>query len=174
MSSTQGGSDKAIALWSKDALLSKAHRYSQEMLAHDRSDWRFGLSSTFALEFLARACLASVSPVLLADAKDVNNLYFALGIPPKAAKFIPRAVDLRTVAARLRELLPGFTPDHEGFMLQHANRRNEELHTGAIPFDGLASTWLPNFYQCCDVLLGSLGETTADLFGEVKPNWQGR
>src|SRR5450755_2586473 len=103
--------------WSADALLAKAQRYAQDMLSNTGNDWNFGLTSTFVLEFLARAALAKISPALLADPKDWNNFYFAIGRTPTAAKFIPRSIDVTSVLARLREVLPAFTPELEGFAL---------------------------------------------------------
>lgn len=75
-------SSKVAHPWSSEALLAKALRYAQEMQPLSREDWRFGLTSAFVLEFLARSALAQTSPVLLADAKDWNNVYFALGKQP--------------------------------------------------------------------------------------------
>ncbi len=75
--------------WSKDALLAKAQRYSELMLAYPHDDWRFAFWSTLLLELLARAALSHISPVLLADPKDWNNAYHALGFSPKASKFAP-------------------------------------------------------------------------------------
>lgn len=156
---------KTIHPWSKNAYLSKAQRYAQEMQEHARDDWRFGLASTFVLEFLARATLSNFSPAFLADPKDRNNLYFALGHNPTASKFIPRSIDVSSVLTRLREILPSFTPELEGDSAKHLNRRNEELHSGSTPFDGLNTNWLANFYQVCTVLLASVGETLSFLFG---------
>jgi hypothetical protein len=152
--------------WSADALLAKAQRYAQEMLSHSADDWHFGLISTFVLEFLARAALAKINPTLLADAKDWNNIYFALGRTPTAPRFIPRSIDVTSVLTRLREILPDFTPEQEGFAAQHVNRRNEELHTGGTPFDGVKPIWLAPFYQTCKILLNSLGEDLALLVGK--------
>lgn len=152
--------------WSSGALLSKATRYAQEMQTHSREDWRFGLNSAFVLEFLARAALASVSPALLADAKDWNNLYFALGNDPKATRFIPKSIDTSSVLSRLRDTLPTFTSEHEGFTAQHINRRNEELHAGSLPFDGLSTAWLAAFYQTSQVLLKAVSRDLNDLFGD--------
>jgi len=151
--------------WSADALLAKAQRYAQEMLSHSRDDWHFGLTSTFVLEFLARAALAKINPALLADPKDWNNIYYALGRSPTAPKFIPRSIDVTTVVARLREILPEFTPEQEGFAAQHVCRRNEELHSGGTPFDSVKTTWLAPFYQTCKILLNSLGEQLTLLVG---------
>ncbi|MBX9848416.1 MAG: hypothetical protein K2X64_03920 [Rhodocyclaceae bacterium] len=151
--------------WSKDALLIKAQRYAQEMLSHSRDDWRFGLTSTFVLEFLARAALANISPALLADSKDWNNIFYALGHTPTAPKYLPRSIDLSAVLSRLKDIHPNFTPDLEGFAAQHINRRNEELHAGTTPFDGLPPTWLANFYLTASVLLDAVGERLAFLVG---------
>lgn len=156
---------KIIHPWSVDALLAKAQRYSQEMLSHSRDDWRFGLASTFVLEFVARAALARISPTLLADSRDWNNVYYALGHKPMSAKFIPRSIAISTVLARTREVLPTFTTELEGFASQHISRRNEELHTGSTPFVGLTPSWLAAFYDACTVLLASVGEDLALLVG---------
>lgn len=165
MSTGSGPAAKAVHPWSKDALLAKAQRYAEEMLTYSRDDWHFGLLSALVLEFLARAALAKVSPTLLAEPKDWNNIYFSLGFAPTASKFLPRSIGVSTVFVRLREILPTFTPELEGFAAQHTNRRNEEFHSGSVPFDGLKTTWLGIYYQTCSVLLASIGESLPLLFG---------
>lgn len=165
MTKNTASSIKAAHPWSSEALLAKALRYAQEMQPLSREDWRFGLTSAFVLEFLARSALAGTSPVLLADAKDWNNIYFALGKQPAAQKFIPKSVDASSVLARIRDIIPTFTTELEGFAAQHINRRNEELHAGSIPFEGLPTTWLAPFYQTCQVLLESISRDLAYLFG---------
>lgn len=165
MTMKTSSSAKAIHPWSSDALLTKALRYAQEMQPLSREDWRFGLTSAFVLEFLARSTLAETSPVLLADTKDWNNIYFALGKQPTAQKFIPKSVDASSVLARLRDIIPAFTTELEGFAAQHINRRNEELHAGSIPFEGLPTTWLAPFYRTCQILLESMSRDLEYLFG---------
>jgi len=160
-----GSASKVVHPWSSEALLAKAMRYAQEMQPLSREDWRFGLTSAFVLEFLARSTLAATSPVLLADTKDWNNIYFALGKQPTAPKFIPKSVDISAVLTRLRDILPAFTTELEGFAAQHINRRNEELHAGSIPFEGLPTTWLALFYQTCKVLLEAICRDLEYLFG---------
>ncbi|HZR35304.1 MAG TPA: hypothetical protein VFA75_07995 [Nevskia sp.] len=157
---------KTSHAWSKEALLAKAQRYAQEMLSNSRDDWRFGLTSTFVLEFLARAALANISPALLADSKSWNNLYFSLGHTPNAPKFIPKSIDITEVFGRLRDTIPTFTTELEGFAAQHISRRNEELHAGSTPFDGLSTSWLARFYETCTVLLASIGEDLSLLIGD--------
>src|SRR5216117_3698225 len=116
---------KAAHIWSKDALLTKAQRYAEEMLSHDRDDWRFAFWSSLTLELLARAALANVSLTLLAEQKEWNNLYFALGHPPKAKKFVPNSIGISEVFSRLGEILPEFDTRLGGFGVLHLQRRNE-------------------------------------------------
>lgn len=152
--------------WSKDALLAKSQRFFEEMLRHPRDGWQFAHWSTLALELLARGALANISPALLADQKDWNNVYYALGHTPNVKKFVPTSIGVAAVFNRLREVLPAFTPDMEDFGVVHMNRRNEELHTGDTPFDGLSnSSWLPRFYEACTVLVVSMGGTFDLLVG---------
>lgn len=158
-------SSKNFHPWSSEALLTKALLYVQEMQSLSREDWRFGLTSAFVLEFLARSALAAINPVLLADAKDWKNTYFALGRQPKAQKFIPKSIDASSVLTRLREILPDFTLELEGFSAKHINKRNEELHTGVSAFEGIPTTWLAPFYQTCQVLLVSMSHNLEYLFG---------
>ena len=153
--------------WSKDALLTKAQRYSELMLAYPNDDWRFAFWSTLLLELLARAALSHISPVLLAEPRDWNNIYYALGFSPKASKFVPKSIDISSVLGRLREIQPAFRPELEGFAIVHMSRRNEELHSGSSPFDSIgSSSWLPSFYESCDVLLQSLGSSLKQFLGK--------
>lgn len=151
--------------WSAEGLLTKAQRYREEMSKHSPDDWRFALWSSLTLEFLARAVIASRSPALLADPRERDNLFYALGHTPTAKKFVPRSIDTRTVLASLRELVPTFTSELEGFSAQHFARRNEELHSAGLPFDGGHASWLPMYYEACSVLLKVLGKTLAFLLG---------
>jgi len=152
--------------WSKEALLAKAQLYAEEMLSHSRDEWQFGIASTFVLEFVARAALANISPALLADSKDSSNLYFALGKNPTAPKFIPKSIDISEVRSRLREAMPKYTAELDGFSAAHINRRNEELHSGGMPFAGLNTGWLPHFYETLTILLESMDEGLAVVVGK--------
>lgn len=107
---TSAGATKVIHPWSPDALLAKAQRHAEEMQSYSPDDWQFGLSSTFVLEFLARAALANISPALLAKPNDWNNIYYALGGTPKASKFIPRSIDVTSVIEHLLEIVQSLRP----------------------------------------------------------------
>ncbi len=55
--------------WSEESLFGKAVIYIERMESHTADDWQFGFWSALSLEFIARAALSHVSPVLLADTK---------------------------------------------------------------------------------------------------------
>jgi len=155
-----------IHAWSAEALFAKAQRYADEMLKHPRDDWRFGLWSALALELLGRAALAKFNPALLADGRDWNNIYYSLGFSPTANKFIPKSVDINEVFKRLREMIPRFTTELEGFAVLHMARRNEDVHSGGLPFDNLKTAgWLPTYYFACTVLIEFLGGNLELLVG---------
>lgn len=155
--------------WAPDALLKKAQRYAEIMLEQERESWQFGFWSSLVLEHVVRAAVAGVSPVLLADAKDWNNLYYALGHKPTPAKFEPKSAATTDLLERLVSMVPKFTREHLGFCREHINRRNEEVHSGACPFDSLGSAkWQPHFYAACGVLLNSIDSSLGDIFGETE------
>lgn len=152
--------------WDVDALVAKAQRYAEKMLATRRDDWDFALWSSLTLEFLLRADLADYSPALLADTKDVNNLFSAVGISPNAKKFIPKSISTKEVIDRLAAVAPEFNSQLAGFSHKHTTQRNGELHSGQIAFEGIKhSTWLPLYYHTCDVLLKDLGRDLSQIFG---------
>lgn len=156
-------------VWDPEALYLKAERYIQQMDAHDSDDWEYALWSSLALELLARAALANVSPALLADHDKQShaNLSYALGYPTTEEKFSPRSIGINDVFTRLTTFVPGFAKEHASFGTQHTGRRNEELHSGKPAFDGLkTSSWQPRFYEVCQLLLKSMGLTLDAFFGK--------
>lgn len=152
--------------WDSKALHSKAQKYVEEMFTCHRDDWKFCFWSSLAIELLARAALAKVSPTLLADLSDWNNVLSALGYQPTAAKFSPKSITTREVLRRLRQILPSFDTELENFCAVHSDRRNSELHSGHLAFEGVRdSSWLPGFYKCCDVLLRALDSNLEEFLG---------
>jgi hypothetical protein len=151
-----------------DALYRKAVRYVQHMDAFDSDDWEYALWSSLSLEFLARAALANVTPALLAEMdKSWSSLYHALGFTPTEEKFAPKSIAVSEVFRRLSAILPDFTKEHEKFGILHTGRRNAELHSGELVFDGIkGSSWQPRFYLISDILLTSMGMMLKDFIGE--------
>jgi hypothetical protein len=49
------------------------------------------------------------------------------------------------------------------------SKRNEELHSGATPFEGTGvSSWLPTYYRASEVLLGSMGDSLDRFVGTTE------
>jgi DNA-directed RNA polymerase subunit RPC12/RpoP len=153
--------------WSKDAFLVKAQRYAEVLAANPRDDWKFPFWASLTLELVARAALAYISPTLLAEKSDWNNIYFALGKEPTASKFVPKSITFAEVVTRLEAILPEFTPEMRNFSVSQMSRRNEELHSGSLPFEGMGTGgWLPTYYLVLKTLLESIEESLSYLFGE--------
>jgi hypothetical protein len=152
--------------WSKDALSAKAQLYADEMFTHGRDEWQFGFWSALTLEVLGRAALANISPTLLADPKDWHNHYYALGHKPNASRFVPKSIVVTSVFSLLSDILPSFNSSLANFAAGHLAKRNEELHSSTSPFADIASSsWLPAYYEACDILLASIGFTLDSFFG---------
>jgi hypothetical protein len=152
-----------------EALYLKAQRYVQHMSKLDSDAWEFALWGSLSLELLARAALANVSPALLAktDERDWSSLYHALGFTPTEERFAPKSIPISEVFERLTSILPAFTKEHRLFGIGHTGKRNTELHSGELAFDGVkGSAWQPKFYQTCEILLASMGMTLGDFVGE--------
>lgn len=156
--------------WSKDLLLAKAQRYSDEMFSYTEADFRIGRTSTFVLEFVARATLSSISPTLLAE-KEWENLYFSLGRIPIRTKFIPKSIGIGDVLSRLGKIFPAFPKELMGFAELHINRRNEELHTGETPFDETESNWLAQYYETVKALLSLMKLELSILMGPAESEY---
>lgn len=141
----------------------------ERALAAPRDSDLFPFWSSLSLEFLARAALAHISPVLLAEVSDPDgrNLLHALGIVPKVKSFVPKSIQTTEVLTRCEQVVPDFTKELELFCRGFTNKRNEELHSGGTPFTSLANhTWLPRFYDAATVLLAFQKKTLKDLVGE--------
>ncbi len=153
--------------WDAKALYDKAERYIQQAQALDKDSWEYALWTSLSLELLARAALSNVHPALLAEPdKNGTNLLSSLGFPPFDKKFAPTSISVSEAFNRLSALLPAFHEENASFGKQHTGRRNAELHSGELAFDGLKSAaWQPKFYQACKVLLESMGKALDEFVG---------
>jgi hypothetical protein len=156
------------AEWDARALYAKSVLYVQQMTSNDSDSWEYALWSSLTLELLARSALANVSPALLAetDGKNWSSLHHALGFEPKDKKFLPRSIPISDVFRRLNSIFPEFTSEIENFGIRHIAQRNSELHSGVPAFQGVnGSTWQPDFFKICKVLLDFLGKDLSEFFG---------
>lgn len=153
--------------WSRDSYFSKAQLYAEEMEKFEDADWQFGLWSSLLLENLVRASVAHISPALVADNHEWANILYALGAQPKKSKFVPKTAAITDVVTRAEEVCAEFTREHANFCINHFARRNGEVHSGSLAFSNISvSSWLPNFYAVCNVLLKFINESLDSLFGE--------
>jgi hypothetical protein len=153
--------------WHPEALYLKAQRYAQHMANFDSDGWEYALWGSLSLELLARAALANISPALLADTdKSWSSLYHSLGFTPTEKKFVPKSIGTADVFKRLTAIITSFTTEHENFSILHTGRRNSELHSGELAFDGVkGSEWQPRFYETCKILLTSMGMSLEHFVG---------
>lgn len=155
-------------VWSVEALFSKAQIYADRMMAAESGGSEHALWSAALLELLARAALANVSPVLLADEKSWRNISFALGKNPTAKRFNPSSIGVKEVLARLGEFDSSITQEVINFCASHFDKRNSELHSGEFAFAGYgSSSWLPKFYHAAEVFLVSMSRQLGDIFDDV-------
>ncbi|MGH1478963.1 MAG: hypothetical protein ACRBM6_09630 [Geminicoccales bacterium] len=153
--------------WNADAIYAKAERYVQKMQTTEVDSWEYALWSSLSLELLARAALANVNPVLLAETgKNWDSLYQSLGYTPKAERFSPKSISTNEVVSRLRSIFEGFTTDDEKFCIRHTGKRNSELHSGEAAFEGVdKANWQAEFYVTCSSMLATMDMSLADFIG---------
>jgi len=146
--------------WERDDLLAKARLYIERACEEDRASALFAFWCALSLELLARAALAHVHPVLLADPQKGENILHALGYHTENPKSIPA----KTVYLRCQAVVPRFTQRENEFCLSLTYLRNGELHTGEAAFEDLhTSQWLARFYRTCAMLLEHQSLALADL-----------
>lgn len=151
--------------WSFESLWQKTKLFAQRGLNVDQSNPLFPFWMSLALETLARAALAKVHPVLLADpqAGGGDSVWYALGY--ESAK-PPKSILTKTVLARCRKLSQEFTAEEENFCLGLTDLRNRELHTGEPVFEKYPSKlWLGEYYRVCKILVGICDKDLIDLLG---------
>ena len=151
-------------MWDYDSLYQKAKLFVRKGLEHEAPHSpEIPLWCILALELLGRATLSKIHPALLADPKDGVNLLFACGFPSKKA---PTSIPSKTVFHRCVVVCRDFSEDDYNRCMAWMNLRNEELHTGSLPFEELkTSTWLPDFFRICAILLNQNGVKLENFVG---------
>ena len=150
--------------WDSATLLAKAKLYGERANNEQMNSALFGFWMSLCLEFLSRAALAEIHPVLLADPRSEGNFHFSFGINPKGN---PVSIQAKTVFARCSIFVSGFTDKMSAHCLILADRRNKELHTGNAAFEGHDnSAWLPQTYEIFEVLLTHLKTDFKSFLGD--------
>lgn len=113
----------------------------------------FLLWASLSLEILGKATLAYVHPSLVVDPNDPKGLLVACGYK-KHDDF--KTIQAKTVFERLQTSLSikKFDQRKKEFCMSLANKRNAELHSGLLPFDGIRlEAILPQLWEVCVILL---------------------
>ncbi|MEX2316604.1 MAG: hypothetical protein WD669_05590 [Pirellulales bacterium] len=154
-------------IWETERLWSKSKLYLRRAFDAGRESDLFPFWATIALEFFGRAVLAKINPCLLADPQTGENLLHACGFSQATDR--PKSVPAKTVFLRVKTITDVFTEADFGFVMSLMDRRNEELHSGACPFEDLANKeWLPKYYRVCELLAEAHEFSFDELFGATE------
>ncbi len=152
--------------FNQNALEAKARTYIDRALQEPRDSALFAFWCHLALEPLARAAIAQVSPVLLADGRSgAAAASQAAAVGAQTGEAV-RSAGLAHVMDLCQRVLSGFTGENLEAARRLAERRNSELHTGDAPFEQLTlSDWYTDFIRVMRVLMETLHQTLEDLLG---------
>lgn len=152
--------------WAYEKLWLKAKLYLQKALAEDRESETFPLWASISLEFICRAALAKVHPVLLADPREGENILYVFGYQKKP-NYIPISIPTKTVLERLEVVVPNFTNNEKDFCKEITTKRNAELHSGTLGFSEYQTKkWLSKYYKTLKILLDYQEKSLTDLLGD--------
>lgn len=152
--------------WTYEKLWLKAKMYFQKALAEDRESEAFPLWASISLEFICRATLAKIHPVLLADPREGENILYVFGFQKKPS-YTPISIPTKTVLERLEVVVPNFTSDEKDFCKEITTKRNSELHSGILGFsDYPTKKWLSKYFKTLKILLDYQEKTLIDLMGK--------
>lgn len=151
---------------SREALWNKSRVFIEKAIRRrDEEEYaEFQLWAALAMEVLGKAALAHVHPTLVADPNDVESLLVACGIAA-TAEF--KTITAHTTFTRCKRIVKDFDQTCESFCIRMAKDRNAELHSGAIPFDGVdLRSWQTKFWACAKLLAEFQGQSLGTLLGE--------
>lgn len=150
-------------MWNYEEFIGKAQLYFSRAEQHPRADDDVAaLWLVLGLEFLLRAPLARVHPVLLADPNG-DSIMHAAGYPKPGGQ--PKSIPNQTVIIRLQQVVPEFTKEIAADAAFLTGLRNSELHTSESPLATDSAQWLPRFTRVVDVLCAHLGLDTTEFVG---------
>jgi hypothetical protein len=146
------------ALWLKAKLfLNRAMDESGDRPFEERALW-----ASLALELLAKAALARVSPLLVAEpTEDGTNLLIASGLVEGDARFT--SVRAKTLYARCHKAFKPFSETEAGKITL---ARNDYLHGSAAGFTSMPeAAWWPRFWTLAVILVSALDRDIDALVG---------
>lgn len=152
------------APYDHEALWLKAKLFTTRAVGADneRTFDEHALWASLALELLAKASLARVSPLLIAlpDEKG-GNLLIASGLMEGTARF--KSIPAHTLFDRCARAYKPFSSDEAKRI---AEERNDYLHGGAATFSSIPEyAWWPRYWALVAVLVNALEHDIEDLVG---------
>lgn len=146
------------ALWIKAKLFLNHAMDDAEARTFDEQ----ALWASLALELLAKAALARVSPLLIAEPSEEGvNLLMASGLIEGDARFL--SVRAQTVYTRCHR---AFKPFNQKEAQGITRARNEYLHGAGIGFTGIpADAWWPRYWAQTAILVNALDTDIEELVG---------
>jgi len=148
-------------MWSEAEFRTKARTYFERAEGSTGDDQLIALLCSLGLEFLLRAPLAAVNPLLLADpvADDGYSILHAAGYPGTKE---PITVKTKAVVSRLVAIVEGFDTIQQDVQFL-IGLRNREIHTSASVYDTVADhVWLPKFLRTITILARYFHEESSD------------
>ncbi|MBW3649585.1 MAG: hypothetical protein KY458_03365 [Actinobacteria bacterium] len=134
---------------------------NRSFAAADTGDFdEAALWASCALELLGKAALSKVSPLLVADpSDDGKSLLIAAGLSSDFAGF--KSIQAKAVFSRCARAFPPFSELRAN---QIAVNRNEELHSGGLPFAAVhQDVWWQTFWALATVLAQARDRTLDEL-----------
>lgn len=149
--------------WDPDALFVKAKLFLNHAMDDESRQFdEQALWASLALELLAKAALAKVSPVLIAvPTEEGNSLLVASGLVEGDVRFT--SVQAKTLFARCAR---AFKPFSEKDSKAIASARNDYLHAAAPNFTPIPpDAWWPRFWAQAHILVNACDRVLEDLVG---------
>jgi hypothetical protein len=146
-----------------EALWIKAKLFINRAMDDDfRSFDEQALWAALALELLAKAALARVSPLLVAEPNEEGtNLLIATGLIAGEARFT--SVRAKTLFARCHK---AFKPFDQTETINIINGRNEYLHSSGTGFIAIPpNQWWARFWAQAAILVTALDKNISELVG---------
>ncbi len=106
-----------------------------------------------------------IHPALLTDTQqNGDSILFAFDIQGVKS---PKSIPTKIVLLRCHKIIEQFTERDLIFCVMMTEKRNEELHTGGVPFSGMTyNDWLPEYYRIIKTLLEYSNKTLSQFLGK--------
>jgi hypothetical protein len=146
------------ALWIKAKLFINRAMDDDEIRSFDEQS----LWASLVLELLAKAALARVFPLLIAEpTEDGTNLLIASRLVEGEARFT--SVRAKTLFARCQKAFRPFSLTEASTI---TNARNEYLHSSGVGFTTIPqNVWWPRFWAQAAILLAALDKNVEEFVG---------